>query len=115
MRGSTEITHWGRTIIGSDNRLSPDFRQAIIWTNAGMLLICTLGTNVSEILGDIHTFPFKKMHLKTSVKCQPSCLDLNVLIASPNDVGRTPLPNELIMLEQILDYAWENKSIFATA
>ena len=42
------ITHWGRvthicvsklTIIGSDNGLSPDRRQTIIWTNAGLLLI----------------------------------------------------------------------------
>ena len=40
--------HWGRvthicvgelTIIGSDNGLSPGRRQAIIWTNAGILLI----------------------------------------------------------------------------
>ena len=27
------------TIIGSDNGLSPDRRQAIVWTNAGILLI----------------------------------------------------------------------------
>ena len=42
------LTHWGRvmhicigklTIIGSDNGLSPGRRQAIIWTNAGILLI----------------------------------------------------------------------------
>ena len=29
-------------IIGSDNALSPGRRQAIIWTNAGLLLIGTL-------------------------------------------------------------------------
>ena len=29
------------TIIGSDNGLSPDRRQAIIWTKAGILLIRT--------------------------------------------------------------------------
>ena len=50
--------------IGSDNGLSPGRRQAIIWTNAEILLIRTLGTNHSEILSGIHTFPFKKMHLK---------------------------------------------------
>ena len=53
------LTHWGRvthiyvsklTIIGSDNGLSPGRRQAIIWTNAGILLIRTLVTNFSEIL-----------------------------------------------------------------
>ena len=38
------------TIIGSDNDLSPDRRQAFIWTNAGLLLIGALETKVSEIL-----------------------------------------------------------------
>ena len=52
------------TIIGSDNGLSPGQRQPIIWTNAGILLIRTWGTNLSEILIKIHTFSFKKMHLK---------------------------------------------------
>ena len=37
------------TIIGSDNGLSPGQRQAIIWSNAGILLIGPLGTNFSEI------------------------------------------------------------------
>ena len=69
------LTHWGRvthicvsklTIIGSDNGLSPGRRQAIICTNAGILLIRTLGTNFSEILGEIHSFSFSKMHLKMS-------------------------------------------------
>ena len=57
-----ELTHWGRvthicvsklTIIGSDNGLSPGRHEAIIWTNAGILLIGPLGTNISEILIDI--------------------------------------------------------------
>ena len=57
------LTHWGRathiwvgklTIIGSDNGLSPGRRQAIIWTNAGILFIGPLGTNFSEILLKIH-------------------------------------------------------------
>ena len=30
-------------------------RQAFIWTNAGMLLIRTIGTNFSEILSEIHS------------------------------------------------------------
>ena len=69
------------TIIGSDNGLSPGRRQAIIWTNAGILLIGTLGTNFIEILIGIQTFSFKKMHLKmSSAKWRPSCLRLNVLI-----------------------------------
>ena len=84
------LTHWGRvthicvgksTIIGSDNGLSPDRRQAIIWTNAGILLIGPLGTYFSEILTGIQTFSFKKMYLKmSSAKWCPFCLGLNVLM-----------------------------------
>ena len=84
-----ELTHWGRathicisklTIIGSDNDLSPGRRQAIIWTNDGILLIGHLGTNFSEILSKIHTFSFKKMQLKTSsAKWRPFYLGLNEL------------------------------------
>ena len=60
--------------------LSPGWRQAIIWTNAGILLIRPLATDFSEILITIETFSFKKMHLKMpSAKCRPFCLDLNVL------------------------------------
>ena len=67
------------TNIGSDNGLSPSWRQAIIWTNAGILAIRTLGTNLSEISFEIHTFAFKKMHLKAFAKWQPFFLSLNVL------------------------------------
>ena len=85
----TVLTHWGRvthicvsrlTITGSDNGLSPGWRQAIIWTNAGILLIGPLGTNFSEILIGIYTFSFKKMHFKmSSGKWRPFCLGLDVL------------------------------------
>ena len=54
------------TITDSDNGLSPGRRQAIIWTNAGILLIRTWGTNFCDILIEIHTFSFKEMHLKMS-------------------------------------------------
>ena len=68
------------TIIGSDNGLSPGRRQAIIWTNAGILFIGPLETNFIEILIGIQTFSFKKMHLKmSSAKWRPFCLGLNVL------------------------------------
>ena len=68
------------TISGSDNGLSPGRRQAIIWTNAGILLIGLLGTNFSEILIEICIFSFRKMHLKmSSGKWLPFCLGLNVL------------------------------------
>ena len=65
------------TIIGSDNGLSPDRRQAIIWTNDGLLLIGPLGTNFSEILIEILIFSFKKMRLKvSSAKQRPFCLNV---------------------------------------
>ena len=54
------------TIIGSDNSLSPGRRQAIIWSNDGILLIGPLGTNFNEILIKICIFSSKKMHLKLS-------------------------------------------------
>ena len=83
------LTHWGHvthicvdtlTIIGYDNGLSPGRHQAIIWTNAGILLTGPLGTNFSENLIEIHTFSFKKMHLKMpSGKWRPFCLSFNVL------------------------------------
>ena len=69
------LNHWGLvmhicicnlTIIASDNGMLPVRRQAIIRTNAGILLSGTLGTNVSEILIQICTFSFKNMHLKMS-------------------------------------------------
>ena len=82
------LTHWGRvthicvgklTQIGSDNGLSPGRRQAIIWTNAGILLIRPLGTNFSERLIVKHTFSFNKIHLKlSSAKWRPFYLGLNV-------------------------------------
>ena len=86
-----QLTHWGRlthicvgklTIIGPDNGLSPGRHQAIIWTNAGILLIAPLGTNFSEILIGIKIFSFRKIHLKiSSAKWGPFCLGLNVLMA----------------------------------
>ena len=60
------------TIIGSDNGLLLGLCQAIIWINGGILF---------EIPIEVHTFSFKKMHLnRSSAKCQPFCLGLNVLM-----------------------------------
>ena len=83
------LTHWGwvthicvskLTIISSDNGLSPGRHQAIIWTNAGILLIGPLRTNFSEISIEIYAVSIKKMHLKMlSWKWRPFCLCLNVL------------------------------------
>ena len=89
LRVSIDLTHWGWvthmcvsniSIIGSDNGLSPGRRWAIIWTNAVILLIEPLATSFSEILIRIHTFSFRKIHLKmSSGKWRPCCLGLNVL------------------------------------
>ena len=94
--GANELIHWGPvthicvsklSITGSDNGLSPDRRQAIIWTNVGILLIGPLGTNFSEILIEIQIFLYKKTTLKmSSAKRRPFCLGLNVLILVPVEV-----------------------------
>ena len=52
--------------IGSDNGLSPERCRVIISINAGMLLIRALGTHLSDILIEIDTFLFTKMHFKVS-------------------------------------------------
>ena len=64
------LTHWGRmayicvgklTIIVSDNGLSPGRRQAIVWTNAEILLIGRPRTYFIEILIEIQIFPLTNM------------------------------------------------------
>ena len=77
------------TIIGSDNGLSPGRRQAIIWINAGILLKGPLRANVSEMLIEMHTFLFTKMHVKmSSAKWRPFYLGLNMLTTSKRDYIR---------------------------
>ena len=83
--------HWGRvtyicvsdlTSIGSDNGLSPGRRQAIIRTNAGILLIGPLGTNFSETFIEIKMFSLTNLHLKvsfakvTAILSRPQCVKL---------------------------------------
>ena len=70
------LTHWGQvthicisklTAIASDNGLSPGRRQAIIWTNAGILLIGPLGTKFNEFF----LSKFIHFHSRKSIwKCQ---------------------------------------------
>ena len=104
-RSNNTLTHWGRvthicvsklTNIVSDNGLPPGRRQAIIWTNTGILLIGPLGTNSSEILIGIRTFWFKKMRLKvSSAKWRPFCLGLIVLTNDYPIFWRTHVSQEL--------------------
>ena len=87
---SVWLTHWGQvthicvgklTIIGSNNGLSPNRRQAIIWTNAGLLSIGPLQTYFSEKEIKMQQFALKKMHVKmSSAKWCLSCFGLNVLM-----------------------------------
>ena len=69
-----------RICIGKLTTIVSERRQAIIWTNAGILLIGPLGTNFSEILFEIQSFSLKKIRLKmSSAKCCSFPLGLNVL------------------------------------
>ena len=107
------LTHWGRvmyicisklTIIGSDNGMSSGRRQAIIWTNAGILLIGPLGTNFNEMLIEIHAFSFTKIHLKmSSGKWRPFCLGLNVLKNAQGLMGYMMILDGLIYALQPRD------------
>ena len=106
------ITHWGRithvclrklTVIGSDNGLLPGRCQAIIWTNAGLLLIEPIGTNFCEILIEMYTFSVMKMYLKmSSGKWRPFCFGLNMLIVQEHK----PTDNQVFTLIAV----WEHPS-----
>ena len=84
------LTHWGRvthicvgkrTIIGPDNDMSPGRHQAIIWTNAWVLLIKTLETNFSDSLIEIQIFWLKNKTLENvscemlSISSRPQCVN----------------------------------------
>ena len=99
MWNDVTIIQWGRvthicvsklTIIGSDNGLSPGRRQAIICTNVGILLFRTLGRNFSEILSEIHTFLFKKRHLKMSsaILSRPQCVNMKRQVQRMDNIAR---------------------------
>ena len=69
--------HWKSKLIEAERRI---YAPSHIWTNARILLIGLLGTNLREISIAIHMFSFKKMHLKiSSAKWRPFCLGLSVL------------------------------------
>ena len=83
------LTHLGREthrcvskiiIIGSDNGLSPDRRQAIIWINAGILLIGPSEITFSKILIEIHNFlqenAFQNVVWKmAAILSRPQCVE----------------------------------------
>ena len=86
------LTHWGQVThmyvsklntIGSDNGLSPGRRQAIIWTNAGIILTGPLGTNSSEILKFIY------FH---SIKCIENIVcDMTTILSRPQRADEIPI------------------------
>ena len=116
------LTHWGRvrhicagklTMIGSNNGLSPCRRQAIIWTNAGILLIEPLGTYFSEILILIHRIQeFKNSRIQenafenvvwkmAAMLSRPQCVN-GVVDATANPLYLAPLG-----IKQVLKFTWE--------
>ena len=75
----TQLTHWGGVmhicvsrlnIIGSDNGLS------LCWHQCWNVVNLVLETNFSEMLTEIHTFSFKKTHVKmVSISSGPQCVN----------------------------------------
>ena len=88
--GTIYITHRGQmthkhsklTIIGSDNGLSPGRCQAIIRTNAWILLIWPYGTNFSEILIEIQHFHRRKCVGKCLLKNGSQFVSASTLFSS---------------------------------
>ena len=77
-RGS--LSHWGRVthICGSKLTIVGSGAKPLF---PGILFIGPVGTRFSEILIEIYTFSFKKMHVKMSFgKWLPFCLGLNIYI-----------------------------------
>ena len=83
--------------LGLDNGLSPVRRQAIIWTNAGLLSIRPLGTNFGRILIGILTF-IKKM---SSVKWRP----FRIGLIKKMHLEMSPVRWGLFRL--VLQYVWQ--------
>ena len=87
---SGQVTHicvCKLTIIDSDNGLSPERHQAIIWTNARFLLIRPLETNFSEILIEIYIFLLKKKAFENGVWKMASILSQPQCVNSMSPVG----------------------------
>ena len=83
------LTHWSYVFLALTHRYVPVNpigsgcslvvrRQAIIWTDDGLLLIDPLGTNFSEICIKIQLL-FQKIDLKMTTKWWPFCLGFDVL------------------------------------
>ena len=98
----THICVGNLIIMGSDNGLSPGRRQAIIWTNAGILLIGIIGTNCSEISKFKHChsrnciWKFRLRnggHFVSASMCQTNQMNTFLIIHRFTHVG---LPNIMV-------------------
>ena len=69
----TNICVGNLTIIGSNNGLSPGLRQAIIWTNAGILLIGPIETNFNEIFNQNSNI-FIQENVFESIVCEMAAI-----------------------------------------
>ena len=117
------------TIIGSDNGPSPGRRQAIIWTNAGILLIGHFNRN-SNIFIDENTFEnvvCEMLSILTRPQCvikdhpglQDSCtadafhIFLGALweYISSSDVWSTQSPHRIESLPEVAYYSWHDDVI----
>ena len=88
----THICVGNLTIIGSDNGLSPGRRQAIIWTNDGILSIRPVGTNFSDILAEINNI-FIQENVFKSVVCDMAAINFlgtGAIIWLPQCKGSNP-------------------------
>ena len=95
-------------ITDSDNGLSPSLRQAIIWTNAGILLIGTLRTNFSENFNQNHNIfiqenAFESVWETAASLPQPQCVNwTNDDQVSPHIASQGH--NELSIKEKMMFY-----------
>ena len=106
------------TIIGSDNEVLPDWRQAIIWTNAGISLITTRTNKLQWFFFKINSFSFKKIRLNSSGKWRPFCLGLNVLISFTGNISCDSLDLEELIstksLRPVLGFgylSWKSEAL----
>ena len=79
------LNYWGRVTHICVSKLSTiGWRQAIIWSNAEILLFRTFGTNFSEIYSKFHTLHSRKCIWKCRLpKWRPLCLVEDELKYSP--------------------------------
>ena len=93
----------------------PIWHRAIIWTDAGILLIGPLGTNFNEVLIKIQNFSFMKKHLKMlSVKWRPFCSGEDELRPNPVSPGKVACFNWTAEFEAVMMMLWHGNTFHIT-